>query len=292
MQEPATNSCDSEGKTLYRSARGASVLQNRGPAASQRGKIRMSEEKQGYVHSFETFGLVDGPGVRFVVFMQGCRMRCKYCHNPETWTQGVGERWSAEDVYRRASRYRAYWGKTGGITVSGGEPLLQLDFLTELFTICHSHGVSTVLDTAGNPFTFEEPFFSDFKKLMDVTDLVMLDIKHTESAAHKALTGWDNENILNMARWLSDNGKAMWIRRVLVPGISNDEGELHSLRDFIDSLKTVERVEVLPYHTLGVYKWEKLGISYPLEGVPTPTDRETRRAESILGITRKLEEIA
>lgn len=247
----------------------------------------MSDKTIGYVHSLETFGLVDGPGVRFVIFLQGCHMRCKYCHNPETWATNCGEEWTAEALFDRAYRYHNYWGEHGGITVSGGEPLLQIDFLTELFSIAHSHGVSTVLDSSANPFTFDEPFFSKFKALMEVTDLVMLDLKHTDPAAHKELTGWSNDNILAMAQWLSDNGKDMWIRRVLVPGISDDEVELHRLKEFIDGLKTVKRVEILPYHTLGLFKWENLHIPYPLEGVPTPTEEEVRRAEDILGIKKE-----
>lgn len=238
----------------------------------------------GRVHSLETFGLVDGPGVRFVVFLQGCRMRCQYCHNPETWSTTVGEPWTAKDLFNRAWRYRNYWGKNGGITVSGGEPLLQIDFVTELFTLAKQKGVHTVLDTAGQPFTTQEPFFGKFQRLMAVTDLVMLDLKQTDAEAHHRLTGWDNANILQMARCLSDMGKDMWIRRVLVPGLTDRQEELEELRKLIDELRTVRRVEILPYHTLGTFKWEKLGIAYPLEGVRTPTSDEVTQAETILGI--------
>lgn len=238
----------------------------------------------GHVHSLETFGLVDGPGIRYVVFMQGCRMRCKYCHNPETWDMKGGTEWKADDLFKRAYRYHNYWKNNGGITVSGGEPLLQIDFLIEFFTAAKKKGIHTTLDTAGNPFTLEEPFISKFEKLMEVTDLVMLDLKQTDPTEHKTLTGWDNSNILQMARWLSDHGKDMWIRRVLVPGISDDDAELHQLNDFIRELKTVRKVEILPYHTLGLFKWENLKIPYPLEGVPTPTQEEVEKAEQILGI--------
>lgn len=240
----------------------------------------------GNVHSLETFGLVDGLGVRFVVFMQGCRMRCQYCHNPETWAMNGGTEWTAQALLQRVLRYRNYWGKQGGITVSGGEPLLQMDFLTAFFTLAREKGVHTVLDTAGNPFTREEPFFSRFRQLMEVTDLVMLDLKQTDPAAHKSLTGWDNGNILDMARYLSDTGKPMWVRRVLAPGLTDDPAELTRLRAFLDTLTTVERVEILPYHTLGAFKWEKLGIPYPLEGVPTPTEEQVAQAEALLGITK------
>ncbi|MCD8146703.1 MAG: pyruvate formate lyase-activating protein [Clostridiales bacterium] len=240
----------------------------------------------GHVHSLESFGLVDGPGVRFVVFLQGCRMRCQYCHNPETWATGGGTEWTAQALFQRVWRYRNYWGKQGGVTVSGGEPLLQLDFLTAFFTLAKEKGVHTVLDTAGNPFTREEPFFSRFQHLMEVTDLVMLDLKQTDPAAHKRLTGWDNDNILDMARYLSDTGKPMWVRRVLVPGLTDEAAELTRLKAFLDTLNTVERVEVLPYHTLGTFKWDNLGIPYPLEGVPTPTEEQVAQAEHLLGIQK------
>ena len=238
----------------------------------------------GYVHSHETFGLVDGPGVRYVVFLQGCRMRCKYCHNPETWAVSCGEEWTPEALLQKCLRYKPYWRNNGGITVSGGEPLLQIDFLTEFFRLCKQKGVHTTLDTAGNPFTEEEPFYGKFQELMRYTDLVMLDLKQTDPAAHRQLTGWDNANILQMARWLSEHGKDMWIRRVLVPGLTDDPDELRSLKAFIDSLKTVKRVEILPYHTLGLFKWERLGIPYPLEDVEPPTPEQVAEAKTILGI--------
>ncbi|MCQ2443282.1 MAG: pyruvate formate-lyase-activating protein [Oscillospiraceae bacterium] len=249
----------------------------------------MENEKKpaiGYINKLETFGLVDGPGVRFVVFVQGCDMRCKYCHNPETWhnSDETIMQFTGAQLFKRAYRYKTYWRDNGGITVSGGEPLLQIDFLIDFFKEAKKKGVHTTLDTSGNPFTMEEPFFSKFQELMKVTDLVMLDIKHTDPAAHRELCGQDNANILQLAQYLSDTGKEMWIRRVLVPGISNDDEELKHLKQFIDGLKTVTRVEVLPYHTLGTAKWEKLGVPYPLEGVEPPTFDEIERAEAILGI--------
>lgn len=238
----------------------------------------------GNIHSVESFGSADGPGVRYIVFLKGCAMRCKYCHNPDTWA-GQGEDWQTpEEVLNKALRYKNYWKKNGGITVSGGEALLQIDFVTELFRLAKEKGVNTCLDTSGNPFTREEPFFGKFRKLMEVTDLFMLDIKHMDPAGHRKLTGCDNANILDMARFLSDSGKAMWIRHVLVPGITDDEEQLTSLRKFIDTLKTVERVEILPYHTLGVFKWKELGIPYQLEGVEPPTEEQVKRAKELLGI--------
>lgn len=242
----------------------------------------MSEIK-GHIHSVESFGSADGPGVRYIVFLKGCNMRCQYCHNPDTWAKDGGELMTPEEVLKKALRYKTYWKEKGGITVSGGEALLQIDFVTELFRLAKEKGVNTCLDTSGNPFSMEEPFKSKFDELMKYTDLFMLDIKHMDDAAHRKLTGQTNQNILEMAAYLSDHGKAMWIRHVLVPGITTEEDELHRLRSFLDTLKTVERVEVLPYHTLGVFKWKELGIPYQLEGVDPPTKEQIDRAKEILG---------
>ena len=206
----------------------------------------------GNIHSVESFGAVDGPGLRFIVFLQGCKMRCRYCHNPETWNMEGGEKRTPEDVLKQALRYKSYWKNGGGITVSGGEALLQIDFVTELFRLAKAQGVNTCLDTAGNPFTREEPFFSKFNELMNVTDLFLLDIKQIDLDKHKDLTGWTNENILDLAQYLSENGKSMWIRHVLVPGITSDEADLTRLADFLETLKTVEKKEILPCGTTGV----------------------------------------
>ena len=197
----------------------------------------MSEIK-GRIHSVESFGSADGPGVRYIVFLKGCNMRCQYCHNPDTWAKDGGELMTPEEVLKKALRYKTYWKEKGGITVSGGEALLQIDFVTELFRLAKEKGVNTCLDTSGNPFSLEEPFKSKFDELMKYTDLFMLDIKHMDDAAHRKLTGQTNQNILEMAAYLSDHGKAMWIRHVLVPGITTDEDELHRLRSFLDTLKT------------------------------------------------------
>ena len=191
---------------------------------------------------------------------------------------------TAEEVLKKAMRYKNYWKNNGGITVSGGEALLQIDFLIELFKLAKENNVHTTLDTSGNPFTREEPFFGKFNELMKYTDLYMLDIKHIDNEEHKKLTGQPNENILDMAKYLSENGKAMWIRHVLVPGYTDSEEQLTRLKEFIDSLDTVDRVEILPYHTLGVFKWKELGIPYELEDVNPPTKEEVERAKRILGI--------
>ena len=224
----------------------------------------------GRIHSFETFGSVDGPGVRFVVFMQGCRMRCKYCHNPDSWKINAGEEKTSDEVLKYALRYKNYWGKDGGITVSGGEPLLQIDFVTELFKGAKKEGVHTVIDTCGQPFTREGAFFSKLQRLLASTDLVLLDIKHIDDEQHRLLTGWGNENILDFARYLSEIGKPVWIRHVLVPSRNDSDEYLSRLDAFVKTLRNVERFEVLPYHTLGVYKWKELGLDYPLEGIDPP----------------------
>ncbi|MDO5530854.1 pyruvate formate-lyase-activating protein [Sutterella sp.] len=237
----------------------------------------------GRIHSFETFGSVDGPGVRFVVFVQGCRMRCAYCHNPDTWRVHAGEEIEAEAVLRKALRYRTYWGTKGGITVSGGEPLLQIEFVTELFRLAKAQGVNTTLDTSGAPFSRDPEWLAKFDDLMSVTDLVMLDIKHIDTEAHRHLTGFGNENILDCARHLSDIGKAMWIRHVLVPEWTDDDAALERLAAFIRTLKTVDRVEVLPYHGFAEPKWELLRIPCRTKGLPSPTRERIANAERILG---------
>ena len=238
---------------------------------------------EGYIHSTESFGSVDGPGVRFVIFTAGCPMRCQFCHNPDTWNMKTGTLTSTDDLIKKALRYRSYWGNEGGITVSGGEPLLQIDFLTELFKKAKENGIHTTLDTSGNPFTREEPFFSKFNELMQYTDLILLDIKHIDDEQHKILTGQSNKNILEFARYLSDIKKPIWIRHVLVPERSDKDEYLERLHDFIETLDNVERVEVLPYHTLGAYKWKELGMEYPLEGIDPPTAERVENARKRLG---------
>ncbi|MBQ8308417.1 MAG: pyruvate formate lyase-activating protein [Clostridia bacterium] len=233
----------------------------------------------GRIHSFESFGTVDGPGIRFVVFLQGCPLRCQYCHNPDTW-KSSGEEHTAADVAARALKYKNYFGDNGGVTVTGGEPLLQIDFVIELFTILKAKGIHTCVDTSGITFTPQSQ--EKHEKLLEVTDLFLLDIKHIDDEACKKLTGQSNRNTLAFARFLSDNGKKMWIRQVLVPNITDGEESLKRTRAFLDELKTVERVEVLPYHTMGVVKYEKLGIEYPLKGVETPTKESVAKAKEIL----------
>lgn len=208
-------------------------------------------------------------------------MRCKYCHNPDTWTYSAGNEYSAEEVAEKVLKYKSYL--SGGVTVSGGEPLLQIDFVTELFEILKSKGIHTALDTSGITFDFcDEKCVQMHRRLLEYTDLVLLDIKHIDDTEHKKLTGRSNKNTLNFAKYLSDNGKDMWIRHVLVPGITDNDEQLKRLRGFIVGLKTVKKVEVLPYHTMGEVKYEKLGYAYPLKGVQPPTRERVENARKIL----------
>lgn len=237
---------------------------------------------KGYIHSLESFGSVDGPGVRYLIFLTGCAMRCQFCHNPDTWNMHSGTPYTADELITKALRYRSYWKSEGGITVSGGEPLLQIDFLLELFKKAKEKGIHTTLDTSGNPFTKEEPFFDKFQELMKYTDLILLDIKHINDEQHKILTGQTNANILELARYLNEIQKPVWIRHVLVPERSDKDEYLEKLHEFISTLDNVEKVEVLPYHTLGVYKWKELGMEYPLEGIEPPTKERVGNAKRIL----------
>ena len=241
---------------------------------------------KGRIHSLESFGAVDGPGIRYLIFLKGCNMRCQYCHNVDTWNPDTDDLQTADELLDKAERFRSYWGKEGGITVSGGEALLQIDFLIDLFKKAHERGINTNLDTSGQPFTREEPFFSKFNELLKYTDLVMLDIKHIDDEEHKKLTGHTNKNILDCARYLSEQGIPMWIRHVLVPGITDKDEYLKQTRAFIDTLDTVKKVEVLPYHTLGEYKWKELGIPYKLEGVEPPTQERIANAKKILEFSK------
>lgn len=237
---------------------------------------------QGYIHSTESFGSVDGPGVRFVIFVSGCPMRCQFCHNPDTWNMKVGELRSTDELLKQALRYKTYWKDGGGITVSGGEPLMQIDFMIELFRKAKEQGINTTIDTSGVPFTREEPFFGKFNELMKYTDLLLVDIKHIDDEEHRVLTGHSNRNILDMAEYLSEIQKPVWIRHVLVPERNDRDKWLKKLNDFISKLNNVKKVEVLPYHTFGEYKWKELGLEYPLAGIDPPSKERIENANQIL----------
>ncbi|MBQ2991084.1 MAG: pyruvate formate lyase-activating protein [Clostridia bacterium] len=221
----------------------------------------------GWIHSTESFGTVDGPGLRYVVFLQGCPMRCAYCHNPDTWEAGKGTRMSADEIIRQFERNRSFYSH-GGITVSGGEPLLQLDFLIELFRLARSRHIHTCLDTSGITYRREACAQRDkLDQLMTYTDLVMLDIKHIDDQAHRKLTGHSNEPVLAFAGYLENKRIPVWIRHVVVPGVTDDESALRRLGRFIGRLSNVKALDILPYHTMGTKKYRELGIPYPLEGV-------------------------
>lgn len=223
---------------------------------------------EGYVHSTESFGTVDGPGIRFVVFMQGCPMRCLYCHNPDTWEINRGEKRSVESILAEYDSYKEFL-KSGGITCTGGEPLLQIDFVTELFEQAKKRGIHTCLDTSGITFNpKDEETLCKFKRLVKSTDLVMLDIKHIDPEEHKKLTGHSNENILAFAEFLRDEGIELWVRHVVVPGITDNEKYLHDLGYFLGGLKNLKALDVLPYHTMGKAKYKELGLDYPLGDTP------------------------
>ena len=236
----------------------------------------------GKIHSFESFGTVDGPGVRFVVFFQGCPMRCLYCHNPDTWTADAGTEYSAEQVIEKIERNMPFY-TTGGLTATGGEPMLQLDFLIELFTLARSKGINTCLDTSGVMFDRNNgERMGKIDRLLKVCDLVMLDIKHIDDDEHKKLTGHSNKNILDFARYLDEKNVQMRIRHVIVPNITDRREELLKLGQFLKPFKNIEKIETLPYHTLGKVKYDNLGLDYPLGDTPQLTESDAENALEII----------
>ena len=230
------------------------------------------------VHSVESFGTLDGPGIRYVLFLQGCSLRCKYCHNRDTWDINAGDYRSLDDIFDNILRYKNYI-RNGGITCSGGEPLLQFEFLIELFKKLKAKGIHTCIDTSGMVGLTDK-----MKELIDLTDLFLMDVKHIDPDKCKDLVGFSNKKELEFARYLSENNKKMWIRQVLVPGYTDDEKDLVKLKEFLATLKTVEKVQILKYHSMGKYKWEKLGQKYELEGIRDATLEDEERAKKILGI--------
>ena len=236
----------------------------------------------GFVHSTESFGTVDGPGVRFVVFLQGCPMRCQYCHNPDTWKMNTGSVRSTESLIREYERNAAFYSK-GGITVTGGEALMQLDFVLELFRMAKKKNIHTCLDTSGITYRPGESSYNQkLDALMEVTDLVMLDIKHIDPQGHKVLTGHDNAGILAFAKYLEEKQVDVWIRHVVIPGITDDPQLLTRLGSFLGTLSNVKALDVLPYHIMGIVKYEQLNMPYPLEGVPPATKEQAAQAKKII----------
>lgn len=223
---------------------------------------------KGNIHSIETFGSVDGPGIRFVVFLQGCPLRCVYCHNPDTWDLSDNTLMDVDELMLRFQRNAAFY-RSGGITVTGGEPLLQIDFLIELFTKAHKKSIHTCIDTSGICFDKDDKeFLQKLDQLLQVTDLVMLDIKHINSKKHKEITGQGNENILAFAEYLSRHNKELYIRHVVVPNLTDDPDDLFKLGEFIGGLRSLKALDILPYHDMGTIKYEALNIPYRLKDTP------------------------
>ncbi len=235
---------------------------------------------KGYIHSIDTFSTVDGPGTRYVVFFQGCPLRCLYCHNPDTWKFGIGNQMTVEEILSGYEKNRHYYTK-GGITASGGEALGQLDFLTELFRECKKRDIHTALDTSG--IFFDESIIDKFDELMKYTDLVLLDIKHIDEKKHLFITSAKLEKPILFSKYLDFKGIPMIIRHVVVPGINDQEEDLYNLGYFLGGFRNVQSIEVLGYHTLGVHKYEQLGIDYKLKDVPNlPKEKAVRARETIL----------
>lgn len=238
-------------------------------------------DKQNYakIHSIETFGTVDGPGVRFITFFQGCHLECKYCHNRDTWDINGGTYISVDELLDKIKKYKTYIVPNGGFTASGGEPLLQPYFLISLFKKLKKENIHTAIDTSGMV-----EITSTIKELLDLTDLVLLDIKHIDPIKCKDLVGVSNEKELKFAKYLSENNIPIWIRQVIVPGITDNEKDLLKLKEFISSLKSVKKVELLPYHNLGEHKWTELGYEYKLKNVKPATAEDIEKAKKILGL--------
>lgn len=238
--------------------------------------------RKGYIHSQESFGTVDGPGLRYVVFFQGCPMRCQYCHNPDTWEVRKGTEVTVDEILMNFNKNRAFY-KKGGLTATGGEPLLQIDFLLELFKEAHAQKIHTCLDTSGITYHPGKSAYNEkLDELMNYTDLVMLDIKQIDPAKHKKLTAHENKGILAFAKYLEEKNIPLWIRHVVVPGISDDRNDLKNLGRFIGALKNLKALDVLPYHTMGVNKYKELGMEYPLEGVEALSKEKAAIAKRII----------
>ncbi len=237
----------------------------------------------GFVHSTESLGLVDGPGIRSVVFLQGCRLRCLYCHNPDTWElQRDGTEQDSTEIVKKLLRFRDYYGETGGVTLSGGEPLLQSEFAYEVFRGLKEYKIHTCLDTSGVGNINDPQYEEKIKKLLSVTDLVLLDIKHTDPEEYKKLTGRSLEDFNVFLNLLRQTDIPVWIRQVIVPDITDSEEYILKLREYLKGIKNIERIELLPYHTLGVSKYEKLNIPYPLKDAPPFKKEDIVKLENIL----------
>lgn len=233
----------------------------------------------GYIHSTESFGTVDGPGVRFVIFFQGCPMRCLYCHNPDTWKPQGGTKMTADELLDKFEKNRNFY-RSGGITVTGGEPLMQMDFAIELLKKAKERNIHTCIDTSG--ITFNENSKSQFDELIKYTDLIMLDIKHIHPDEHIKLTGQKQDNIINFARYTAEKNIPIWIRHVVVPNITDNEEHLYNLGRFIGTLRNVKALDVLPYHNMGVAKYKELGMEYPLKDTQPMDNAKAAECKKII----------
>ena len=238
---------------------------------------------KGRIHSVESMGLVDGPGIRSVVFFQGCRLRCQYCHNPDTWhIDNAAKEVTSDELVKQLLRFREYYGEDGGVTLSGGEPLLQLDFAIEVFTLLKAEGIHTCLDTAGVGDEHEPAYVDKLKKLLSLTDLVLLDIKHEDPLCYKKITGHTSTAFERFLAIIQQRNNPLWIRHVVVPGLTDSEEHIRHLKAYIAKLKHVEKVELLPYHAMGETKYETLGIPYSLHGIPSLTHTDMKPYEKML----------
>lgn len=240
----------------------------------------------GKIHSFESFGTVDGPGIRFVIFLKGCPLRCQYCHNPDTWSQSNAKEVESSEIVKMVLKYKNYFANGGGVTVTGGEPLLQIDFVIDLFKLLKKENIHTCVDTSGYMFDGSVNMTHKHLELNKVCDLFLVDIKHMNDLEHLKLTSKSNANTFKFVEFLEECGKPMWIRHVLIPGITTEESQLQELHSYLQSFKMVEKIEILPYHKLGVDKYAQMGLEYPLKGVEAPTKDEIKRAKEILEIKR------
>ena len=230
----------------------------------------------GNINSIETMGLVDGPGIRFVVFLQGCKLRCKYCHNPETWDiNGKSQKISAKELLEKIERYKSYYGSDGGVTFSGGEPLLQPEFLLECLKLCKEREINTALDTAGVGF-------GNYKEILKYVDLVILDIKAVDEFEYKELVGQPIKHFNEFLKDVQESGNKLWLRQVIVPGINDDKEHILKLKNFVKRIKNVAKVELLPYKTLGVHKYQDLGINYRLEGIEEMDENKCKELEKLI----------
>lgn len=231
---------------------------------------------KGIVNSIQSLGALDGPGIRFVVFMQGCNLRCGCCHNPDTWKIGDGKEYSAEEIVQRAVRYKEYFGSEGGITVSGGEPLLQAEFVKELFDLCHKEGINTCLDTSGSILN------DSVKELLSVTDRVLLDIKYTQEHLYKNHVGCSYSSVLDFLSYLDDNKIPVTLRQVIIPTLNDSEENVIKLKELIDAHSCIDKTELLPFKKICQVKYDKMEIEFPFSNFPQPTKELMEKLNNLL----------